>query len=109
MKTKCEVCGGTGSIAYNPNLNPNAFPEIASAECRQCGGSGTICGGERQARIIEASRLVDSASELLRQAQTGCSWSEPLLGVLLNQIAGDVRCVSQRLNELAVILKEDHE
>jgi hypothetical protein len=38
----CRVCGGTGTISYNPNLNPNAFPASASAKCSCCDGTGMI-------------------------------------------------------------------
>jgi len=37
---RCENCGGSGVISYNPNLNPNAFPATASAKCTRCGGTG---------------------------------------------------------------------
>jgi hypothetical protein len=37
---RCENCGGSGYISYNPNLNPNAFPATASAKCTRCGGTG---------------------------------------------------------------------
>ena len=36
----CQNCNGTGTITYNPNLNPNLFPGIASAKCTRCNGSG---------------------------------------------------------------------
>ena len=38
----CSSCEGYGSITYNPNLNPNAFPATASAKCTHCGGTGRI-------------------------------------------------------------------
>lgn len=38
----CECCGGTGSISYNPNLNPNAFPATVSAVCMHCNGTGSV-------------------------------------------------------------------
>ena len=37
---RCENCGGSGAISYNPNLNPNSFPGTATAKCTQCGGTG---------------------------------------------------------------------
>ena len=36
----CHNCHGTGTITYNPNLNPNAFPGTASAKCTRCNGTG---------------------------------------------------------------------
>ena len=38
----CSSCEGNGSISYNPNLNPNAFPATASAKCTHCGGTGSV-------------------------------------------------------------------
>ena len=38
----CEYCEGVGSISYNPNLNPNAFPATATAKCTHCGGTGSV-------------------------------------------------------------------
>ena len=38
----CSSCEGYGSISYNPNLNPNAFPATASAKCTHCGGTGSV-------------------------------------------------------------------
>lgn len=38
----CEYCEGVGSISYNPNLNPNAFPATATAKCRHCDGTGSV-------------------------------------------------------------------
>jgi|APGre2960657373_1045057.scaffolds.fasta_scaffold124006_2 DnaJ-class molecular chaperone len=38
----CSSCEGYGSISYNPNLNPNAFPATASAKCTHCGGTGRV-------------------------------------------------------------------
>ena len=38
----CEYCEGVGSISYNPNLNPNAFPAMATARCRHCDGTGSV-------------------------------------------------------------------
>lgn len=38
----CECCEGVGSISYNPNLNPNAFPASASAVCMHCNGTGSV-------------------------------------------------------------------
>jgi len=38
----CSFCNGLGSITYNPNLNPNAFPATASAKCTHCGGTGSV-------------------------------------------------------------------
>jgi DnaJ-class molecular chaperone len=38
----CSSCEGYGSITYNPNLNPNAFPAITSAKCTHCGGTGRV-------------------------------------------------------------------
>ena len=38
----CSSCDGYGSISYNPNLNPNAFPATASAKCTHCGGTGRV-------------------------------------------------------------------
>jgi DnaJ-class molecular chaperone len=38
----CEYCEGYGSISYNPNLNPNAFPATATAKCTHCGGTGSV-------------------------------------------------------------------
>jgi len=38
----CSSCEGYGSIAYNPNLNPNAFPATATAKCTHCGGTGSV-------------------------------------------------------------------
>lgn len=29
----CSVCGGTGLVTYNPNLNPDSFPDSLSAPC----------------------------------------------------------------------------
>jgi hypothetical protein len=37
---RCENCGGSGIISYNPNLNPNSFPGTATAKCTRCGGTG---------------------------------------------------------------------
>jgi len=37
---RCENCGGSGVISYNPNLNPNSFPGTATAKCTRCGGTG---------------------------------------------------------------------
>ena len=37
---RCENCNGTGSISYNPNLNPNSFPGIVIVKCTRCGGTG---------------------------------------------------------------------
>ena len=33
---RCENCGGSGAISFNPNLNPNSFPGTATAKCTQC-------------------------------------------------------------------------
>jgi DnaJ-class molecular chaperone len=38
----CSSCEGYGSISYNPNLNPNAFPATTSAKCTHCGGTGRV-------------------------------------------------------------------
>jgi len=38
----CECCDGAGSISYNPNLNPNAFPATTSAVCMHCNGTGIV-------------------------------------------------------------------
>lgn len=38
----CSSCEGYGSISYNPNLNPNAFPATATAKCTHCGGTGSV-------------------------------------------------------------------
>jgi hypothetical protein len=38
----CSFCDGLGSITYNPNLNPNAFPATASTKCTHCGGTGSV-------------------------------------------------------------------
>lgn len=38
----CECCDGTGSISYNPNLNPDAFPATTSAVCMHCNGTGSV-------------------------------------------------------------------
>lgn len=38
----CSSCEGYGSITYNPNLNPNAFPAMASAKCTYCSGTGRV-------------------------------------------------------------------
>jgi hypothetical protein len=40
--TQCEICGGTGMISYNPNLNPNAFPAVTTAKCTRCDGTGVV-------------------------------------------------------------------
>jgi hypothetical protein len=32
----CQVCGGSGFITYNPNLNPSENPGAASARCPHC-------------------------------------------------------------------------
>lgn len=37
---RCENCGGSGVISFNPNLNPNNFPDAATAKCTRCGGTG---------------------------------------------------------------------
>ena len=37
---RCENCGGSGVISFNPNLNPNRFPGTATAKCTRCGGTG---------------------------------------------------------------------
>ena len=36
----CHNCHGTGTITYNPNLNPNSFPGTAAAKCTRCNGTG---------------------------------------------------------------------
>ncbi|MBI4029418.1 MAG: hypothetical protein HY376_03565 [Candidatus Blackburnbacteria bacterium] len=37
LTTECQRCEGLGYLSYNPNLNPNSFPGIATAECSaQC-------------------------------------------------------------------------
>jgi hypothetical protein len=38
----CSFCAGFGRIYYNPNLNPNSFPDISSAKCTHCGGTGSV-------------------------------------------------------------------
>lgn len=35
-KVRCEFCDGTGVVSYNPNLNPNIFPAVATAKCSHC-------------------------------------------------------------------------
>jgi len=37
---RCEHCDGLGSISFNPNLNPNAFPASTTAKCQHCDGTG---------------------------------------------------------------------
>jgi hypothetical protein len=39
-KEECPSCNGSGSVTYNPNLNPNAFPAATAAKCGRCGGLG---------------------------------------------------------------------
>jgi len=36
----CVHCEGVGGISYNPNLNPSAFPAMATAKCNHCNGTG---------------------------------------------------------------------
>ena len=39
-QSPCSSCGGAGVIYYNPNLNPNEFPGVASEKCGWCNGTG---------------------------------------------------------------------
>jgi len=56
---RCENCGGSGVISYNPNLNPNAFPATASAKCTRCGGTGIedTANSEGESRAASARTL----------------------------------------------------
>ena len=66
----CECCKGVGSISYNPNLNPAAFPATTTAKCPHCGGGAAItdpCGSVMQGTdefVQEMQGLRDTLNEL---------------------------------------------
>ena len=37
---RCEICEGSGVVSFNPNLNPNNHPAMATAKCARCDGTG---------------------------------------------------------------------
>ena len=55
----CSSCDGYGSITYNPNLNPNAFPATALAKCTHCGGTGRIELRQPQHNIVLGDKSDD--------------------------------------------------
>jgi hypothetical protein len=48
----CEVCEGSGSITYNPNLNPNDNAGSTTSHCPHCEGTGlaAVRDGKEEAK-----------------------------------------------------------
>lgn len=60
----CEYCEGLGSIAYNPNLNPTAFPATTTAKCRHCGGTGRAQDDASRAPAESRSATGDADAQI---------------------------------------------
>ena len=57
---RCENCGGSGIVSYNPNLNPNSFAGTATAKCTRCGGTGI-----GDTAINQRDNLVENVAKIL--------------------------------------------
>lgn len=69
----CRVCGGTGAVSYNPNLNPNAFSGSTSAKCSHCEGTGIM--SEEDAYTYDDENNYANREDSEQASRSGLHWT----------------------------------
>lgn len=81
----CSSCDGYGSISYNPNLHPNAFPATSSAKCTHCGGTGRIESGSSLDPLVMRTNADETPESLAKQVAT-LEWKVTKLDSLVGEM-----------------------